>query len=222
LARPIGSASPGLVDLESASSEPFRNLRLAIELRPQPSTSNAVLFTSPAVGDGKSVTAANYALVAAQGQLRVLLIDADMRRPTVHRTFGLQRVPGLSELLRDGRELEDVRQPAPFAESLDVMPAGTPITRSGDFLESLPAARMLDRARADYDLVVIDSPPVVGLADALSLASQPGIEVVVVTDAKGRRRQLQKALRALEYAGATVLGVVVNRVGDLDPYEYEP
>ena len=212
---------PGLVDLESPSSEPFRNLRLGIELRPKPSASNTVLFTSPVAGDGKSVTAVNYALVAAQSHSRVLVIDADLRRPTVHRTFGVRRSPGLSQLLKLGLDLDDVVQRVPFAENLDVVAAGTPLTRSSDYLESGELPRTLQRASAEYGLVVIDSPPVIGLADALSVASHPGVEVVLVTDAKGRRRQLRKALRSLDYFGATVLGLVVNRLGDLETYEYE-
>lgn len=222
MASSAASAPPGIVDLESASSEPFRNLRLAIELRPQTSTSNSVLFTSPAVGDGKSVTAANYAVIAAQGRSRVLLIDADLRRPTAHRTFGVQRSPGLSELLGEGVELDEARQVMPFAEGLDILPAGMPVTRSSDFLESSAFSQLLGRARAEYDLVVLDSPPVLGLADALSISSQPAVEVVLVTDSNGRRRQLEKALRALEYIGATVIGIVLNRLGNLEPYEYEP
>lgn len=221
MAKPGASPTPGLVDLESASSEPFRTLRLAIDLRPQPSKGNAVLFTSPSTGDGKSVTAANYALVAAYGGNRVLLLDGDLRRPTVHRTFDQARSPGLSEMLSRGLELEAVASQVSFAPGLSIVPAGSPLPRSGDFLESSAMARALGRFQRDYDLVVIDSPPVVGVADAASLASHPGVEVVVVTDAKGKRRQLGRALRTLEYIGATVLGIVVNRTGGLAPYEYQ-
>ncbi len=221
MASRAAQESPKLVDLESSSSEPFRGLRLAIDLRPKPSRSNTVLFTSPSPGDGKSVIAANYALVAANGGNRVLLIDADLRRPTAHRTFQVDRSPGLSEMLRKGLEIDGVWRQTRAAPDLMIAPAGAPLPRSSDFLESPAMARALDRAHHAFDLVVIDSPPVVGLADAANLASHPGVEVVVVTDAKGRRRQLQKAFRSLEYMGATVLGTVVNRTGDLNSYEYD-
>src|SRR3954464_7521311 len=99
-----------VVDPATPSAEPFRMLRLAVDLRPKSATTNAVLVTSPHKGDGKSTVAANYALVSALTRERVLLIDADLRSPSVHGMFGLNRSVGVVELIRDGMKLSDAIQ----------------------------------------------------------------------------------------------------------------
>ena len=209
-----------LVDLESPSAEAFRALRLAVELRPQASAANCVLFTSPAPGDGKSLVSSNYALMAAQSAGRVLVMDADLRRGTMHSIFGVGRAPGLSEALRQDLDIASVAQRSPVADGIDIVPAGTPLARSGDLLESPKLDAVLREASESYDLVVVDSPPVLGLADAATIASHPSVEVIVVVDRNGKRRQLQRTLRTLRYIQATVLGLVVNRVSTPDSYYY--
>ncbi len=220
MARTLLGRRKYLVDPQSASSEPFRTLRLAIDLRPDARTGKAIVFTSPGPGDGKSTVAANYALVAA-AQSRVLLIDADLRGPRLHDFFQVPRSPGIVELLRDGGELDDVRHSFPAFGDLELLTAGSSIQRTGGLIASQPMVRLLEEARRNYDLVVIDSQPILAGADAPALASHHGTDVVVVLRASARRRPLMKALRELHLIEANVLGLVLNREGRLaTPYPY--
>jgi capsular exopolysaccharide synthesis family protein len=210
----------GLVDPNEPSAEPFRTLRLAIELRPQVRTRRAIMFTSPEPRDGKTTIAANFAFISALTHMRVLLIDADLRSPRVHEVFGLQRSPGLVEALRDQRLPAAAVHRIQTLGQLDVLTAGAPITRPGDLLTSPHMSALLTVVGKDYDLVVIDTPPILVAADAVGLASQPGVDVVVVTKRKGRRRALQKAMKKLELPETNILGLVVNRDGRLVSYGY--
>jgi capsular exopolysaccharide synthesis family protein len=208
-----------VVDPATPSAEPFRMLRLAIDLRPQSATSNAVLVTSPHTGDGKSTVAANYALVSALTRERVLLIDADLRSPSVHGMFGLNRSPGVVELVRDGLKLTDVIQRVGYL-GLDVLTSGADIARPGDLAGSRQFTELVTQARAAYDLVVIDSPPVLIAADAAGIAAQADVGALLVVRRRARRRHVASAIRKLQLMDANVLGLVVNREGSLATYGY--
>lgn len=211
----------GLIDPVSASAEPFRVLRLAIELRPDVRRRNALVVTSARQGDGKSIVAANYALVCALTNSRVLLIDGDLRNPAQHKIFGVPRSPGLVDLFRDRLSLGAVTHSiASSPGTLDVLPAGSAMPRVGDIPASPQMASLLEEAGRQYDIVVVDSSPVLGAADAAALASHAGTDTVVVVPRTGRRRHLVHALRRLELTDANVLGLVVNREGRLATYAY--
>jgi capsular exopolysaccharide synthesis family protein len=210
----------GLVDPSEPSAEPFRTLRLAIELRPEVRARRALVFTSPQPRDGKTTVAANFALVCALTQTRVLLIDADLRGPRLHELFGVPRSPGLVELLRDQGDIGAFVHRVPTLGHLDLLTAGAPITRPGDLLTSPHMAALLAAAGLHYDLVVADSSPVLVAADAAGLASQPGVAVLVVTRRNGKRRAVQKALKKLELPEANVLGLIINRDGRPVTYGY--
>jgi capsular exopolysaccharide synthesis family protein len=210
----------GLVDPGAPSSEPFRSLRLALQLRADGGSSNAVLFTSPEAGDGKSTVAANYALISSVSHSNVLLIDGDLRKPTLHELFGIPRSPGLVELLAAGSSVKNFVQRAPTLGQLDVLPAGRPIARSGDLASSKRMGEMLRQATNEYELVVIDAPPVLGAADAAGIASHGDVDVVLVVKRAGKRRAVRNALRKLELLEANVAGIVVNREGRLATYGY--
>jgi capsular exopolysaccharide synthesis family protein len=208
-----------VVDPATPSAEPFRMLRLAVDLRPNSGTTNAVLVTSPHKGDGKSTVAANYALVSALTRERVLLIDADLRSPSVHGMFGLNRSVGVVELIRDGLKLSDAIQRVGYL-GLDVLTSGAEIARPGDVAGSRQFAELIIEARAAYDLVVIDSPPVLIAADAAGIAAQEDVGALLVVRRRSRRRHIASAIRKLQLMDANVLGLVVNREGSLATYGY--
>lgn len=210
----------GLVDAGSPSAEPFRSLRLALQLRPDAQSGNVVVFTSAEPGEGKSTVAANYALVSALSQANVLLVDGDLRKPTQHELFRIERAPGLVELLATGPDLKQFVHPMPVLGQLDVLPAGRPIPRSGDLAASSRMGEMLRDASEQYSLVIVDSPPVLSAADAAGLASHADVEVVLVVKRSSRRRTVMKALRKLELIEANVAGIVLNREGRLTTYAY--
>jgi capsular exopolysaccharide synthesis family protein len=210
----------GLVNPSEPSAEPFRALRLAIEFRPEVRTRRAIMFTSPEPRDGKTTIAANFAFVSAFTHTRILLIDADLRSPGLHELFGLPRAPGLVEALRDQRPPSAAVHRIPTLGHLDVLTAGAPITRPGDLLTSPHMSALLAVVSKDYDLVIIDSSPILVAADAGGLASQAGVDTIVVTKRKGRRRALQRALKKIELPEANILGLVINRDGRLVSYGY--
>ncbi len=179
-----------------------------------------MVFTSPDSGDGKSTIAANYALVAAMSQDSVLLIDGDLRRPSLHETFDVPRTPGLAEILASGEQMANAVRPLPVLGNLDFLPAGRAIARSGDVTSSRRMGELLAHASSRYGHVIIDSPPVLTSADAAGFASHPRVEVVVVINRSSRRRVVTKALRKLELIEANIAGLVVNRQGRLATYAY--
>jgi protein-tyrosine kinase len=216
----LGSNVRGVVDLGGAAAEPFRSLRLALELRPETRRSNILVFTSPNLGDGKSTIAANYALVAALSLQRVLLIDADLRHPTLHEIFGVARAPGLIDVLGRTQELESALRAVQTLGEVDLLPAGTQVPRVGDVLASKRMIELLDTVSGQYGAVIVDTPPVLEAPDSAALAASLHIDVALVINGKGRQRPVQQALRKLELVEANVLGLVINRTGELSQYGY--
>jgi capsular exopolysaccharide synthesis family protein len=209
-----------LVDPGAPSSEPFRALRLALQLPAIEQKNTMLLMTSAEPGEGKSTLAANYALVSAIGFRNVLLIDADLRRPSLHEFFGMTRSPGLVDLAASNGHLKDFTRPVPNFGTLDLLTAGSAIRRSGDLTSSPRMAAILEEASQKYSLVVIDSPPVLSAADAVGISSLPGVSVVLVVGNGARRRLIRRALRKLELVDANVAGAVMNREGRLSAYGY--
>jgi capsular exopolysaccharide synthesis family protein len=207
--------SGSLVEPDSASSEPLRALRLAIEARIGSERTNGIVFTSPRAREGKSTVAANYALVAAHVQRPVLLIDADMRNPRLHEMFDLPLSPGLVDVLRDRHDPWQVTHTFPSLGGLHVMTAGSSLPRPGDVAASPVMGELLEAVYEECEAVVLDSAPVLIAADASGLASHRGTDVVIVVDRSGKRRHLVSALRRLAVTEANVLGLVVNREGAL-------
>ena len=204
-----------LVEPTSSSAEPFRALRLAIETRRGASDSKGLVFTSPRRLDGRSTVAANYAVVTALVQRPVLLIDADMRNPSLHQMFERARVPGLVDVLRDELDLRQVAHTFPSLGGLHVLTAGSPMSSPGDVAASPALGELLQRVYEEYEAVVLDSPATLSAADAPGLASHSGTHVVMLVNRSGKRRQVVSALRKLVLTEANVLGLVVNREGTL-------
>jgi capsular exopolysaccharide synthesis family protein len=210
--------SPGfLVEPDSASAEPLRALRLAVEARLGSKETRGLVFTSPSPGDGRSTIAANYALVAAYVQRPVLLIDADMRKPNLHTMFDVPLSPGLVDVLRDRLDPWEATHRFPALGGLHVLTAGSSLPRPGDVAASPAMGDLLETAYADCESVVLDSPPVLVAADASGLASHSRTAVLMIMNRSGKRRHLASALRKLTVTEANIVGLVLNREGPLAP-----
>jgi capsular exopolysaccharide synthesis family protein len=203
------SLLPRLVDPNSTSAEPFRTLRLALQLRAQSQENATLLVTSAELAVGKSTLAANYAGISARGGERVLLIDADVRNPAQHAIFGASRSPGLVEYAANRTPLTDVVQR---------VTAGRDVARASDVAHSFRIADLLAEAWVDYDLVIVDAPPVLASADAEAFAAHSSVEIIFVVDRTSRRRNVAKALRRLELINAGIAGLVLNRDGAAPNY----
>jgi capsular exopolysaccharide synthesis family protein len=201
----------GLVDPASASAEPFRTLRLALQLRTQPEVTAALLVTSAEPGAGKSTLAANYANLSALGGARVLIIDADLGHATQHEIFGVSRSPGLVEFVANWTPLEYlVHRVSPQLE-LDLLPAGHAVAHTVDVANSPRMADLLAEASEKYDIVIVDAPSVFATADAEAFGAHADIKILFVVNRTSRRRNVSKALRRLELVNGRVAGLVLNR-----------
>lgn len=216
----------GLTDVSSPSAEPFRSLRLALELRTEHRSGNVVVFASAEPGEGKSTIAANFALISSFSQSSVLLIDGDLRRPTLHSIFKVPRSPGLVDWFTGlgGREarsdgLPRVHEVGNLAR-LSLITAGKEFARSGDLVASKRMGQFLTTASNEYGLVVLDAPPLLLAADAAGFAAHSGVDVVLIVSRNSKRRSTLNALRKLELVGANVIGLVANREGSLSTYGY--
>ena len=204
---------PSLVTLDPASIEAdaYRTLRANIELMSDNGAYRYVALTSPAGGDGKSTTAANLAIVAAQGGRRVCLVDADLRRPTLHEVFGIPNVGGLTTALDDGRPLHEVAQASGIA-NLSIVVAGRGAQEMfQDVLTSSRLTAVLRDCETAFDLVLFDGPPVL-VSDALSLAAVCDGVIFVVRAGSIPFKVLRRAIGQITQVKGRVLGILLNRV----------
>jgi capsular exopolysaccharide synthesis family protein len=211
--RSPSSLLPRLVDPGSTSAEPFRTLRLALQLRAKSRNIPTLLVTSAEPEAGKSTLAANYAGISARGGERVLLVDADVRNPAQHAIFGASRSPGLVEFAASQTPLAELVQTVSVPHELDLLTAGRDVARASDVAHSWRIADLLAEAAVEYDVVIVDAPPVLATADAEAFAAYDGVEIVFVVDRASRRRNVVKGLRRLELIDAGIAGVVLNRNG---------
>ncbi|HEY3376864.1 MAG TPA: polysaccharide biosynthesis tyrosine autokinase [Armatimonadota bacterium] len=212
----------GLVTAEEcppALLESFRILRgnfLLSMLDPLPRT---IMVTSPQAGDGKSTTVANLAATIALSGKRVLLMDCDMRHPSIHLIYGLDNARGLSTILQGEATFEECLQQS-GVEGLDILPAGITAPHPPELLASPSMGQLLEELRERYDCVLLDSTPMINLSDGTILAALVEGAIVVVSSDRTRQPELQTALRTLEQVGVPILGLVHNRSADTSALEW--
>jgi succinoglycan biosynthesis transport protein ExoP len=191
--------------------EAMRDLRTQILCSSAEHASRALLVASADVDEGKTLVATHLAMGLAQIGRRVLLVDADLRRPSVHEAFNMPAQPGLSEVLSGAAQpAESVR--ASSQHNLWVLTAGRPATHPADLLGSGIFDQVMSSLSAAFDTVVIDSPPVMTAADAALVAHKQTSIIFVVSTDRTARRVAQTALDRLDSVGARFVGVVLNRV----------
>jgi len=204
---------------KSLAAEQYRQLRTRLAHAEGASNLRTVLITSPQKGEGKSVTSANLALTMAQElQRRVILVEADLRKPSLQHLFGLPPGPGLAEYLSGAAELKDVMQFLPD-HNLTVIHAGSAPTNPAELLGSTAMRRLLDQLRTRYDRVLLDTPPVLPLADVAVLAPLVDGTLMVVRAGVTPKPAIENALRAFD--SSRLLGVVLNESGMEQDYRYE-
>lgn len=198
-----------LVKPLSAFSESLRSLRSALQLSNVDNPPTVILFTSALPNEGKTTTSAGFARAAAASGLKVALIDCDLRHPSVHKAFGLKRPEaGLVELLAERLELSQVLVKDPKSE-LDILPIATGTANPPDVLGSTQMRLLLERLRKDYDLVVLDSAPVLPVSDSRVLSRIADETVFVVRWNETPKDAAQAAIRELRLYDANIAGVVL-------------
>ncbi|EYR65126.1 chromosome partitioning protein [Actinotalea ferrariae CF5-4] len=206
----------------SLVAESFRRLRTNLQFLSAEEQPRALIVTSSLPEEGKSTTAANLALTLADSGARVILVDADLRRPSVANYMGLEGTAGLTTVLIGRASLEDVVQPW-GAGHLHVLTSGQIPPNPSELLGSQAMAHLLGQLVQRYDHVIIDTPPLLPVTDAAVLARLTGGAIVVVGAHKVHRHQLEEGIRSLETVNARVLGIVLNRVArkQSETYAYD-
>lgn len=206
---------------KSPIAEQFRTIRTNIQFSSVDEELQTIIVTSSGPGEGKSTTTANLAVVFAQQGKRVLLIDADLRKPTVHYTFRTENHIGLSNVLTKQSTLEEAVT-VTAQEKLWVLPSGPIPPNPSELLGSRGMKTFLEEAKEGYDVIILDTPPVLAVTDAQVLANLADGVVLVVSSGKTETDAAKKAKELLESAKAKILGVVLNnkKVQDSQYYYY--
>jgi capsular exopolysaccharide synthesis family protein len=204
---------------KSLAAEQYRALRTRLSHADGAASMRTFLVTSPQKGEGKSVTAANLALTMAQElQRHVVLVEADLRKPSVQYLFGLPPGPGLADHLAGAVELSAVMRYLP-EYNLTVIPAGTSPNNPAELLGSTAMRRALDQLRTRFDRVILDTPPVLPLADVAILAPLVDGTLLVVRAGVTPKPAIENALRGFD--ASRLLGIVLNESGAESDYRYE-
>jgi protein-tyrosine kinase len=198
-----------LTSPKSPISEQYRTIRTNIQFSTVDRQIRSILVTSAGPAEGKSTTSANLAVVFAQQGKKVLFIDADLRRPTMHYTFRLDNHVGLTNVLTKQVSLERAVQ-STEQENLYVLTSGPIPPNPAELLGSRSMEELLKQAFTQYDLVLFDTPPVLAVTDAQILANLCDGIVLVVSSGKTEIEAAQKAKEALANAKGKLLGVVLN------------
>ena len=215
-ADPTGNDRRGLAshdDPRSLVGEAFKNLRTSIQLASPDHPPRSIVVTSSEPGDGKSTVSMNLAVVLSQMGRRVLLIDGDLRRPTLGHTFGAKDSAGLSNVLTGNADLGDVVRDT-VVPGLSFLPSGPVPPNPSELLESTSMRVMLEQFQEskEYEHVILDSPPIVQVPDSVILATRTDAAIVVVRAGKTSRESLSAGAGRLKQSRARVTGVVLNAV----------
>lgn len=219
---------PAIFHPSSTAAEAYRHLRTNLQFSRLKEEKKAYLFTSSGPQEGKSTTVSNLAVVMAQSGMKTLLMSCNLRRPSVEKIFGIKRIPGLTDVLVGSVPLDEAIHTfadivlgeleweaalkLPGIDNLSILPAGTLPPNPAELLESRKMKDLIDSLRRDYDIIVIDAPPVLPVTDALLLG--PNADGVILIYQLGHlpRRALIRAKKLLDGLHITVVGIVLNDV----------
>ena len=197
-----------LSDPRSPASEAYRTLRTNLQFASLDKPVRTILITGVEAGDGKSTTLANLAVVLAQSGKRVIAVDCDLRRPTLHKVFGLNSEPGLTNAVLDNAASATLQPTA--VDGLRLLSSGPLPPNPADLLGSRQFDKVLASLAAEADVILLDAPPIVAVSDAVMLATKVDGVILVVNAGKTKRDLARRAKSLLEKVNAHVLGVVLN------------
>jgi capsular exopolysaccharide synthesis family protein len=217
------TASPALCTVhlpKGQSSEAFRLVRTALFFGARSGNMKIIQVTSPDQGDGKSTVSANLAVAIAQSGRKTLLIDADMRRPTVHRLFGLSNDFGTADVIAEQLDPADAIHKSQVS-NLSIMVCGPRPHNPAELLASHQFDEFLSWARDNYDFVIIDTPPLLAVSDPGNVASRVDGVMLALRLGKRARAKGNEARDILERVGANILGIIINGVNARGEYGYQ-
>ncbi|MDT0128343.1 polysaccharide biosynthesis tyrosine autokinase [Acinetobacter baumannii] len=191
--------------------ESLRSIRTAIHFALANVKNNIIMIAGPSPEVGKSFISTNLATIFAQGNKRVLLIDADMRRGYMHKYFDVDVKPGLSELLSGQADLQKVLHKTQVA-NLDVITRGKSPTNPSEILSSNQFKELLEQLQSQYDHIIIDTPPVLAVTDGIIISQYTGVNLIVARYAKSQMKELELTVNRFEQAGVKVNGFILNDI----------
>ncbi|EPP6410824.1 polysaccharide biosynthesis tyrosine autokinase [Acinetobacter baumannii] len=191
--------------------ESLRSIRIAIHFALANAKNNIIMIAGPSPEVGKSFISTNLATIFAQGNKRVLLIDADMRRGYIHKYFDVDVKPGLSELLSGQADFQQVLHKTQVA-NLDVITRGKSPTNPSEILSSAQFKDLLEKVQSQYDHIIIDTPPVLAVTDGIIISQYTGVNLIVARYAKSQMKELELTLNRFEQAGVKVNGFILNDI----------
>jgi capsular exopolysaccharide synthesis family protein len=211
---------------QSQMAESYRALRTSLLLSNLGAPPKVIMITSALPQEGKTTTSINCAVVLAQKGIRVLLIDADLRRPSIHKTLGMGPRSGLSNVLTGSATLEQAITRSSILPNLSVLPAGTPPPNPAELLASTNMRDVLEQLRGQYDHIVVDTPPTLSVTDAVVLSPRADAIVLVIRSGQTTKQALRRSRDILTQVNAKVSGVLLNAVDLSSPdyyyyYEYQ-
>jgi len=210
----------------SQMAESYRALRTSLLLTSLGAPPKVILVTSALPQEGKTTTSLNCGIVLAQKGSRVLLMDADLRRPSIHKALGMGPRTGLSNVLTGGATLQQAIVRSTVLPTLFVLPAGTPPPNPAELLASANMGNTLTQLREQYDHIVIDTPPTLSVTDAVIMSTRADAVVLVIRSGQTTKQALRRARDILARVNAKVAGVLLNAADLTSPdyyyyYEYQ-
>jgi len=194
---------------EDAAVESLRSLRTTIHFSLLEAQNNIIVITGPSPGVGKSFVAVNLAIVMADAGKKILLIDADMRKGAINKLFGVNRENGLSEVILNACSVQDATREI-LAANIDFIPTGTIPPNPSELLLHERFGQLLDGLTEQYDLIIIDSPPILAVTDAVIISRLAGAALMVVKAGLHTKRELEQSIRRFSQSGIPIKGIVFN------------
>jgi non-specific protein-tyrosine kinase len=205
----------------SPISEAFRTLRTNLEFTSLDKPIRSMVVTSPAPEEGKSTTLSNLAVTIAQAGRRVILVDCDLRRPSLHQIFDARAAPGFTDMMRDDALMQNPPLQETGIANLRLLSSGTIPPNPSELLASRRMSDLVAALLVQADMVLFDAPPVIAVTDAAVLASKVDAALLVVSAGKTKRDHAKKAKALLEKVNARLIGTVLNNVkGEAGMYQY--
>lgn len=201
-----------LDDPQCPASEAYRTLRMNLQFSSLDRALDTLLITSPGVGEGKSTTLANLAVTMAQIEQRVIMVDCDLRRPTLHRFFDLSNEVGLTTMMLDEQAMDDPPLQETAVPGLQLLASGALPPRPADLLGSKRMEAVIAGLAARADIVLLDAPPVMAVTDAVVLATKVVGVLLVVSAGVTKREHALGAVERLNKVNANLVGSVLSNV----------
>lgn len=205
---------------DNPDAEAYRIMRTNIEFNRKSPDANTITIVSGGAGEGKSTTLINLAYTFAKGGYTTLVVDADLRRPSMHRMFGIENESGLSDYLTTEIDLEEVVH-LTKVDNLYLMSSGQMPSDAVGVLNSQRMVELIEEVKGRFDIIFFDSPPILGVSDASVLSSAMDLTIIVVQHRRFPRAMLHRVKQAITNVGGNILGVVLNNVDVRHDQHYE-